>query len=246
MAAAVLLFVLINTAAVHAAEYDRYLIREYSISVTVENVEAAFEIIENMPGLSLSSQINADFGFAHTNKRVNASDFDEALATLRGLGEVNHFNSNARNVFSEVNDLRSELLVREGEYRRLMELLTEVAELEHFVVIENRISRVIENLEHIRGRLNNLSFETGTVIIFINLAQEHVEITPARIDTPLQRIGHTFVNSAAFTLSAVQVILVALVFISIPLIILLGGAWFIWKFFRRKPKEEVNVFDERR
>jgi len=27
---------------------------------------------------------------------------------------------------------------------------------------------------------------------------------------------------------------------------LLGGAWFIWKFFRRKPKEEVNVFDERR
>ena len=209
---------LAGTTTVQARQPEEFLIRNYSISIAVECLNTALQIMEGMPGIAINSHVNTSAGFGSMDRRVNNRDLEISLQTLQNMGRVTHSSSSSHNVFSTVTDLRSRLEVRSNEYDRLMELLYEVETMQNFNRVENRLIQVIMDMEHLQGSLNHFNFETGTSRIHISLFLEAEEEEDEEPPGALARIGNAFTTSAASTLRVFQGILIALVYISIPLV----------------------------
>lgn len=220
----------------YANQPSDFLIRNYSVSVVVDCIDDALTRLNAMPGIVLFSSVDMRSGRGSMERRASVSDADRMLADLHALGQVRNSDSWTQNVFMVVTDLQSELRVREAEYNRLMELLYEVDTMDNFSFVENRLANVISEIEHLRGRLNHLGFETGTVRIGITLWAADPEDEPYEIIGAFARIGNAFMDSAWFTLAAFQFILVILVYISVPLVFvaMVGGC--LWFVFRRRRK----------
>jgi len=216
-----------TTAAVSTQAYannpEDFLIRDYAIFINIENLPEAMARLNAMSGFDLNTSINTQGGWGHIERRVDVRDLDRFLEDMQYLGRVTYSSSRSRNVFSMMADLRSEQQVRNTEHARLMELLVEVETMAQFATIENRLLSVISEMEWIRGRLNNLEFETGTARIMIELnVVETIEPEPE--PGPFARIGQAFVDSAGATLAAMQWIVIALISLSMPLLLFaLGG-----------------------
>lgn len=203
---------------IQARQPDEFLIRNYTLSIAVECLNTALAVMEGMPGVGINSHINVSAGFGSMDRRVNNRDLEISLQTLQNMGRVTHSSSSSQNVFSTITDLRSRLEVRSNEYERLMTLLHEVESMQNFNRVENRLIEVIFDMEHLQGSLNHFNFETGTSRINVSLfiETEDIEIEPYGA---MARIGNAFTASAASTVRVFQGIVIAIVYISIPLII---------------------------
>lgn len=228
--AVLLSFIMLFATEAQASQPAEFLIRRYTINLTVDDLQEAFLQIDNMPGLTLGSFINIQSGFSDVQLLVDNQDLDEVLLLLHSLGDVSGVISSARNVFSEVSDLRLQLQVRNDERTRLMELLTEVETLESFRAVEDRLVQVIGNIEFINGRLDLLNLETGTSRIDVILFTQEGVFTNGFVPdieraSAFGRIGGAFVDSAGFTLSMIQWMLLIFAYVSIPAatILLVGG-----------------------
>jgi len=215
--ASLLIIVFLACTTTQARQPDEFLIRNYTMTIAVECLNTALAIMEGMPGVATNSHINVSAGFGSMDRRVGNRELEISLQILQSMGSVTHSSSSSQNVFSTITDLRSQLEVRSNEYNRLMALLHEVESIQNFNRVENRLIQVIFDMEHLQGSLNHFNFETGTsrihVSLFLETEDEVIEPVGA-----LARIGNAFTTSAASTLTVFQGILIAIVYISIPLI----------------------------
>jgi len=211
------IFTLMSAIEAQANRPSDFLIRNYTIGLEVDCLEEALLRLGHMPGIVINSRIHIQSDWGTMDRRVAVLELDSALEQLHSLGRVVHSESSSQNVFSMVTDLRSEFQVRSAEYDRMMELLHEVTTIDNFTRVENRLVQVISEMEHIRGRLNFFEFETGTARIHITLNA----VDPLAIDEiqgPLARIGNAFINSFDITLWVLQMILIVIIYLSVPLL----------------------------
>jgi len=221
----------------YANRPEDFLIRDYTIQIDVKNLPDALARLNTMPGFDLNTFVNNQSGWGSIERRVNVRDLDRFMSDMHSLGDVTASWSHTRNVFSMVTDLRSEHRVRSTEHGRLMELLYEVETMAQFAAIENRLVQVISEMERIRGRLNNLEFETGTARLTINLSVVDPEEEIPELG-PFARIGQAFMESAETTLSVLQQIVILFLYVSLPLgfFVIVGGSilWIVIRKDRRK------------
>ena len=218
-----------------------FLVRNYSVDLVVYDLDEAFSQLDAIPGISMHHFINIQSGFGHLDYRVAIEDLEEAFYILEGVGEVVRNNSHANNVFSQVTDLETQLQVREAEYHRMLELLHEVEEIDDFYFVESRLSNVIWNMDRIVGQLGTFELETSTARINIFI---YTEDTVPLIEpiTGFARISGAFVNSAGFSLSMVQWIVLIIAYVSVPMAGLAAAGFCAWKIAaRRKRKEVVQI-----
>lgn len=232
-----LIFAMLLVVDVQASQSAEFLIRNYSIDLTVDDLETAIRHLDEAPVMVVVSSIN-EFrpGTGHMTLRVNNQNAEYVLWVLHNLGDVTHSRVFARNVFATVSDLNMQRDVRNTEHERLMELLIEVETLDEFTAVENRLVQVISNLEWINGRINNYDFETNTTTInlFLTASGDQVEIYPIGA---FGRIGNAFVDSAGFSLSMLQWGMLVLAYVSVPLVtVLLIGGGITWWAVKRKNK----------
>ena len=237
-----LLCLLPTSTKVHANQPSDFLIRNYSIGLTIDCLGTALEQLNNMQGIILNSHIDIQSGWGSMDRRVTNRDLEMALEHLQSLGQVVYNHSGSQNVFSVISDLRSELNVRNTEYNRLMELLYEVETLSQFTSVENRLVQVIADMEHIRGRLNHLELETGTSRIHITLSV--VEVEEALEDPGLfERMMMAFMTSNQAILSVLQGILIFFAYISVPLAsygLVAGVIIWLAVFYKRKRSAAID------
>ena len=229
-----------------------YLIRNYAIELTVDNVDETLVRLGTLPGINLNSYINVPAGRGNFEQLVSNRDLRTTLDILHGLGQASGTSSQTRNVFAAVSDLRSEFDVRSSEHARLMTLLYEATTFAEFQTLENRLIQVIAGMEDIRSRLNYLEFEIGASRVHVTLvtAEASPPFDPnleySQEDDPLLRIRNAFTNSANASLLVIQGVLVAFSYISIPLLfaVIIGlGIWQVAKHVKRKDgvKNETKV-----
>jgi len=235
---------------VQANQPNDFLIRDYNIDIVVYNLEEALEVLNNLPGFVLNSRIDVRSGWGHMDRMISNIDMERAMADLHGMGRVVHSSSASRNVFALVSDLQSSFQVRSAEYDRLMELLHEADTMANFTNIENRLVQVIENMEDIRSRQDQLAFETATARIRIGLSAAAPEAEDEPEYGAIQRIGNAFVSSAGITFAVLQWILIVLAYVSIPLgFFIIVGIGVVWIVLRRNrvredaAKNEINKDD---
>ncbi|MCL1997661.1 MAG: DUF4349 domain-containing protein [Turicibacter sp.] len=198
--ALVLLFFALFTAGVEAATPSDFLIRSYNINLSTEmDFDMLFQRLEGLPGIDILAFVDRQNSFVRMNRRVDNAEFDELLSQLHELGEVTGFSVNSTNVFMELNNLQTELQVRDEEHARLMGLLTTIDNLENFVAVEARLVQVIAIRERIISRISTIHHETATFAIGIHMVAADDVIVEEQ-----NRIVSAFMNSVGFSLNMMR------------------------------------------
>ena len=225
-----------------------FLIRSYTISVTVDSMDEALRLMESMPGLDLSSEISIQAGWGRMERMIANRDMGPALASLNRLGQISSTHSQARNVFAIATDLQSELQVRSDEHGRLMELLLAADTFTNFQRVENRLVQVISEMESLQGRLNHLDFERSAARVHITLSAAGP--VPEPVPEPegvFGRIAHAFAFSANASLAVIQAVLVVFAYISVPLALAAAVSLCVWQLrvlIKRKGGKQNETVEE--
>lgn len=245
------LFLCLVFCTVHASQ-DRPLRQNYTISIEVECLDAATEIIRALPGYNLDSSANASIWHrtAQFRRRVHSDTLRQVQHTLRGLGEVIHESENAQHLGTSIMDLDVRIAAADQELARLTALMEASTTLEVLIAVNDRIGTVARNRDSMIGRLNVLMVESQGPVVNIEL----IQLLPGRPAPPPEgfgaRIRESFGSSFRNSRNAVANFIVGMVRIFLPLMIwiviiatALSAVWLLvvrrfWRYIRRKLADE--------
>lgn len=125
--------------------------------------------------------------------RVPADRFEEALAELRGLGEVQRQRVSGEDVGQEFVDLEARLRHLDAQEQVMLGLFDEATTVADTIRIQNELSRIQLQIEEIEGRLRYLRDQTSLSTISLTLAEEGVA-APGAFDRAWERAVDGFLS----------------------------------------------------
>ena len=159
-----------------SAEEERMIVRTGDISLVVDDVIDARDEITwlavNLDGWVVSSRITGQEQEMRgwISFRVPDEEFEAALAELRDLAvRVNSESTDSRDVTEEYVDLESRLKNAEATERQYLALLDKADEVEDILKIYDSLSRVRNEIEQIKGRMQYLERITSMSLISVSL-----------------------------------------------------------------------------
>lgn len=164
---------------------DRKIIQSTSIDITVEEVGRNFQeiirIAETAGGFVASSTFSNvdDEQVADLTIRVPADRYQDVLAQIRGMGEVEREGSDANDVTEEFTDRQARLRTLEATERRYLELLVEADGINEILLVQDRLDGVRGQIEQVQGRINLLENLTDLATITVHLRPPAVGAEPA-------------------------------------------------------------------
>lgn len=168
---------------------ERMIVRNGEMSLVVEDVVAARDEIAQLAlrfnGYIVSSQISGEEQEmrGYISIRVPDDQFESALAELRDLAvRVKSESTSSRDVTEEYIDLEARLKNAEATESQYLALLEKAKEVEDILKIYDSLSRVRNEIEQIKGRMQYLERTSSMSLISVNLEPE----TTAK---PLARAG---------------------------------------------------------
>jgi len=221
-------------------EETRQLRQNYTINIEVACVDAATEIIRQLPGYNLDSSASFDTWHRRVDfrRRVSNEDFRHVQEVLRGLGDVTFETENAAHLGARLLDLDVSIAVLEQELERLTAMMAASTTLDVLIAVNDRLSMVSRDRDNLIGQRNVLQVESLGPIISISL----IETLPdAPSPTPLgfgRQIADRFSHSISNVRTATENFMVGVVRLALPLIvwaaILAVVGFVIWRLFCRK------------
>jgi hypothetical protein len=169
--------------------------------------------------------------------RVPAARFDEALAGLRPLGDVESVSTSAEDVGEEYVDTGARMANARRLEERLVQLLaTRTGKLEDVLAVERELARVREEIERHEGRLRFLRTRAATSTLVLSL-HEPVPIVGegsggSVLGDAFARAWRGFVGTIALLIASTGVV--------VPIALLLGAAaWAVRRW--RAPRGRAAV-----
>jgi hypothetical protein len=216
-------------------DIGRKMIMTGSIELEVPEVEP---VVDDLAGLadghggyvsSSSLRKNPDGrDYATVVLRVPGGEFAGTIEEIRSFGTVISQNTNANDVTEEYIDLEARLAALDAQLAQYQRIMEKAETVEDILKIQIQIERVQVEIERIAGRMkyldDRIDYATITVLV--------TEPTPVGGD-----IGHDFAevfNEAirAF-LTTIDLLIIAF-FGLLPLILVAGGAWTLYRMRRGK------------
>lgn len=161
---------------------ERMIVRNGDMSLIVEDViQARDEIAQlasRLDGFVVSSWISGEGGDmrGHISIRVPDENFEPSLADLRQLAvRVDSESTSSRDVTEEYIDLEARLKNAEATEGQYLALLDRANDVEDILRIYDSLSRVRQEIEQIKGRLQYLERTSSTSLISIQLRPETSE-----------------------------------------------------------------------
>jgi hypothetical protein len=172
---------------------DRKIIQSTSIDIAVEEVGRNFQeiirIAETAGGFVASSTFSNvdDEQVADLTIRVPSDRYQDVLAQIRGMGEVEREGSDANDVTEEFTDRQARLRTLEATERRYLELLAEADGINEILLVQDRLDGVRGQIEQVQGRINLLENLTDLATITVHLRPPAVGAEPpADGNSPLE------------------------------------------------------------
>ncbi len=217
------------------------IIRTASVNLEVTDVDAVIGQLESIAaeqGGYLSSSNAGDpvsaSAYATVILRIPAGGFDAAMDDIRALGSVRSQNVNTQDVTEEYVDLQARLDALEHQYEQYSRIMEKAETVEDILRVQVEMERVQVEIERITGRMRYLDNRIDLATITVSLH----EPTPVGAD-----VGHDFAavfNSAIeaflFTIDAI----IILFFMLLPLIMISGGCYGIYRWRKSKKKEKTE------
>jgi hypothetical protein len=226
----------------HPAEVSllpQKLIRNAKLSLEIQNYDrfdASLRPLSQRFGYLSNIQVNQDehgVRRAEITLRVEASHFEEALASFKRLGTVKHEEINVEDVTRSYADLEARFANKRTCAARLREIIqTRAGKLSEVIEAEQALSSLTEEMESMeaqkRGLDNRLAYSTIQ-------AEVHEPAVIAATETPslwvpvldsLKEARGALIGSLAFVMAAVIVLS--------PWALLGLGAFLLWRRFRKR------------
>ncbi len=207
---------------------DRKIIQTASLQLQVEEVGVGFEEVGRIAtaagGFVSSSSFSYRDGDDEDQKRrqvasvairVPAEVYPSVLSQLRGLAETVDFEeSNASDVTEEFTDMQSRLRNLKATETQLLRLLERAETISDILIVQDRLSGVLNEIEFVKGRLQLIGDLTDLATISVHLRP--VEGTPVAPDGGGVNLGETIAeawdDSMAFLGSIAEGVLTVVVF----------------------------------
>ena len=113
--------------------------------------------------------------------RVEAQNFDKAIAELQKLGRVQSISQNVDDVTLEVVDLQARVDTQSASVERLQQLIAGASNLNEIVELENQLVQRESTLASLQGQLETLSgqvsFSTISVTLFGESSAPRLEVS---------------------------------------------------------------------
>lgn len=172
-----------------AVPQQRLVIKDGRMTITVQDTETAVnratQLAVEMGGYILSQEVHDDergYRFATMRLAVPVDRFEEAMRTLRGLGDVTDESASGTDVTDEYVDLNSRLTNLEATRDRLRTFLDQAEDVEQTLRVNEELKKVEEEIAIIQGRLNYL--RDRAAFSTIDLTLNPLVPTPTPTATP--------------------------------------------------------------
>jgi hypothetical protein len=199
---------------------ERKIIYTSQIEVVVEDLSAAqrnllelIKPIEESGGYLSSQDVTGTTGQHRRGSwtvRVPIAKFDQFVASVERLGEVERSSRQAQDVTEAYMDLSARLRNKQASEARLLSHLEKTGELKDTLECERELSRVRGEIEQMQGQLNLLKNKTDLATIEISLF-ERLNFTPKSSPGFGTQIQRTFDVSWKSLLQVGQIIVLMVV-----------------------------------
>ena len=166
-----------------ASLIDRKIVRTATLELSVEDVGAAAQKVENaalaaggfVSGSNLSTENDSGDDAQKRQRatvtiRVPAEAYVSVMSQLRGIAKVlKSETSDAREVTEEYTDIQSRLRNLEATERQYLELLAKAASIQDILTVQDRLNSVRLEIEQAQGRINVLDDLTDLATITVEL-----------------------------------------------------------------------------
>jgi len=160
-----------------ATTVQRKIIRDYNLSIEVEDFDASYDRIchlaEELGGYVVSGNSYDYEGSTRRDGwltiRVDAARADEAVKRIGELGKIEENSFSSSDVTSEYYDIQTRLEQYEAQEKRLLELYERADTIEDLISLEAELARVTTEIESMKGMLRYYDQLTALSSIAINL-----------------------------------------------------------------------------
>lgn len=145
------------------------------VQQTEDAVEAVREIAAELGGYVESQTVSTSHGeSASLALRVPTARFDEAFATLGGIGKVLDENRSSSDVTSQHVDLQARVEALEASIDRLTELMSGAATTGELIEAESALTQRQAELDGLQAQLTSLEGQIDEATIWVSLTTERV------------------------------------------------------------------------
>lgn len=240
-----------SAAPVVAADPNRKIIKDASLTIEVDDVRASLGRIETIAVqsggyiLETSTDQGVDSGRTGATVRlaVPVDQFEAALGRLRAIGTVGHEQSSGVDVTTEFTDLQSRIANLEATQARVREFLAQAKTVEEALQVNARLTEIEGQLAELKGRSTYLAGRAAYSTVAVTLVGPALPtrtptVTPTPTATPTATPRPDWspapvARAAAGTLRGLLVVigsgLIWLVIVGLPLGLIVAAAWWGWR-----------------
>ena len=162
---------------------DRMIIRTANMQLVVDDVRDTIDKITQLAQdqegyvVNSSSWKEGERVVGQITVRVPSADFDYAMSILRSMAvEVNSETTSAQDVTEEYVDLEATLRNLEATEVQLLKLMEKAEKIEDILNVQRELSRVQQDIERTRGRMQYLERTSAMSLIQVMLEQSKLEV----------------------------------------------------------------------
>jgi len=215
---------------------DAMLVRSGSATLEVDSLATALDRARDLAGRlgGFVAGTDARAGRAQHRSatlelRVPSSRFDELAQAIGTVGRLEHVQITTEDVGEEYTDVAARVANGKRMEGRLLDLLANrTGKLQEALTVERELARVREEIERYEARLRYLQARTATSRLTLSL-HEPLPILADSGPSPLREAARlawrNFIELLALAIASLGVV--------VPLGMLAGGAWWLWR--RRRP-----------
>ena len=166
-----------------SVDADRMIIRTANMQLVVDDVRDTMdkitELSESLGGFVVdsSSWKEGERIVGQITVRVPSSDFNYAMSVLREMAvEVNSESTSSQDVTEEYVDLEAQLRNMEATEEQLLKLMEKAEKVEDILGIQRELSRVQQDIERTKGRMQYLERTSAMSLIQVLLEQSKLEV----------------------------------------------------------------------
>jgi hypothetical protein len=234
----------------------RYVIRNGSIDLTVQNTRETIKSIQDLVAVadglisySYVYEIREGIFGANLTIRVPQERFDSMMAQLEPLGKAANIQTGQDDVTMQYVDLESRLNNQKAQEARLVEILEMANNVEEVLEVERELYRVRGEIESMTAQFRYLSDQVNYSTIEVSIKEEIIptqSISPGAFDKFGERLLQSFIGGVNFVFRAISSVAVALVAL-LPVIVLLGiFGYLILIITRRATRKKKAAAEEKK
>ncbi len=234
----------------------RYVIRNGSIDLTVQNtretIKSIQELVTAADGIisySYVYEIREGVHGAYLTIRVPQERFDSVMTQLEPLGKAANIRTGQDDVTMQYVDLESRLNNQKAQESRLVEILEMANNVEEVLEVERELYRVRGEIESMTAQFRYLSDQVNYSTIEISIKEEVIPtqtISPGAFENFGEKLLQSFIGGVNFVFRAISTVAVAMVAL-LPVVILLGiVGYLIWIITRRASRKKKASIEEKK